>query len=208
MASPGTHIVFDRSTARPRPYRGAIAEVWRWVCLVLLKIGGWTMEGDWPADPKAVVICAPHTSNWDGIWMLVAASAWRFRLRYMGKKSLTEGPFGWLVRWTGCIPVDRSKSNDLVAQMAQAFGGEGNLLLAIPPEGTRGRVEKWKSGFYHIAVGANVPLLFAVLDYGARKVRISGALWPSGDYAADFAIIRSHYEGAVGKVPGDFTLAI
>ena len=116
------------------------------------------MEGDWPADPKAVVICAPHTSNWDGIWMLAAAGAWRFTLRYMGKKSLTEGPFGWLVRWTGCIPVDRAKSNDLVAQMARAFAAEDRLMLAIPPEGTRGRVEKWKSGFYHIAVGANVPI--------------------------------------------------
>jgi 1-acyl-sn-glycerol-3-phosphate acyltransferase len=206
--APGTHIIYDPATARPRPYHGAFAELWRWICLGLLKLGGWKMEGDWPADPKAVVICGPHTSNWDGIWMLVAASAWRFRLRYMGKKSLTEGPFGWLVRWSGCIPVDRSKSNDLVAQMAKAFAAEDRLMLAIPPEGTRGKVERWKSGFYYIALGANVPLLMAVLDYGAKKVRISGALWPTGDYAADFALIRPHYEGAVGKVPEDFTLAI
>jgi 1-acyl-sn-glycerol-3-phosphate acyltransferase len=206
--APGTHIVFDRTTSRPWAYRGPFTQLWRWICLGILKISGWTLEGDWPPYPKGVFICAPHTSNWDGIWMLVAAGAWRFRIRYMGKKSLTEGPFGWLVRWSGCIPVDRSKSNDLVAQMAKAFAAEDVLLLGIPPEGTRGKVERWKSGFYYIALGAGVPLLFAVLDYGTRKIRISGALWPTGDYAKDFEIIRTHYEGAVGKVPEDFTLAI
>ncbi len=208
MAPPGTHLVYPPETARPRPYRGAVAELWRWACLGALRAGGWTLQGDWPGDDKAVLLCAPHTSNWDGIWMLAAASAWRVRLRYMGKASLTSGPFGWLVRWTGCIPVDRSKSNDLVAQMKAAFAAEPRLILAIPPEGTRGRVEKWKSGFYHIAVGAGVPIVLAVLDYGQRTVRISGAVWPSGDYAGDFALIRGHYAGATGKVPEDFTLAI
>lgn len=208
MTVPGTHLVYPPETARPRPFRGPVSEVWRWLCLAGLKAGGWQLEGDWPGDDKAVLLCAPHTSNWDGIWMLAAASAWRVRLRYMGKKSLTEGPFGWLVRWSGCIPVDRSKSNDLVGQMKTAFAAETSLILAIPPEGTRGRVEKWKSGFYHIAVGAGVPIVFAVLDYGRRTVRISGAVWPSGDYAADFELIRPHYAAATGKVPGDFTLAI
>ncbi|KPF73752.1 hypothetical protein IP88_08600 [alpha proteobacterium AAP81b] len=176
--------------------------------LALLALGGWKREGDWPADAKAVLLTAPHTSNWDGIWFLAAAAAWRVRLRYMGKASLTQGPFGGLVRWTGCIPVNRSKSNDLVAQMREAFAAEHGLILAIPPEGTRGKVEKWKSGFYHIAVGAGVPILCSVLDYKKKTARISGVVWPTGDYAADFALIRSHYEGATGKHPGDFTLAI
>jgi 1-acyl-sn-glycerol-3-phosphate acyltransferase len=207
MAPPGTHILYDRSTARPRPFRGAVAEAYRWLCMTALKAGGWKIEGDWPDDPRIVLIAAPHTSNWDGIWMLAAASYWRVTLRYMGKKSLTEGPFGWLVKSTGCIPVDRSRSNDLVGQMKAVFAATPNLLLAVPPEGTRGKVEKWKSGFYHIAVGAGVPIVMSVLDYGSKTVRISGALWPTGDYLADFPLIASHYATAQGKVPADFTLA-
>jgi 1-acyl-sn-glycerol-3-phosphate acyltransferase len=208
MASPGTHIVFDRGSARPRPWRGVPAEIYRGACVAMLRLWGWKIEGDWPDDPKMVLIAAPHTSNWDGIWMLAAASYWRVSLRYTGKKSLTEGPFGWLVKWTGCIPVDRSRAADLVGQMRDAFAAAPGLILAVPPEGTRGRVEKWKSGFYHIAVAANVPIVMSVLDYGSKTIRMSGLLWPTGDYAADFALIRTHYEGAQGKIPGDFTLAI
>lgn len=208
VPAPGTHIVYPRDNCRPRPAGGPLFEVWRLVAKLLLRLWGWRLKGDWPDLPKMVLICAPHTSNWDGIWMLCAAAHWRVRLRYMGKKSLTEGPFGGFVKWTGCIPVDRSKSNDLVAQMAREFATREELVLAIPPEGTRGKVEKWKSGFYHIARGAGVPLVMAVLDYGRKEVRVSGAIWPSGDYAADFALIRGHYEAAVGKHAGDFTLAI
>jgi 1-acyl-sn-glycerol-3-phosphate acyltransferase len=164
------------------------------------------MEGDWPDAPRMVLVCGPHTSNWDGIWMLAAAGYWRVRLRYMGKKSLTEGPFGGFVKWTGCIPVDRSKSNDLVEQMRQAFAAEPSLVLAIPPEGSRGKVEKWKTGYYHIAMAADVPIVLAVLDYGTRRIRISGALSPTGDYAADYALIRTHSADARGKYPELFTL--
>jgi len=208
MAAPGTLIHHDLETARPRPPRGLAVELWRWFGAAFLALGGWRLRGDWPDDAKCVVIAAPHTSNWDGIWMIVAAAKWRIRLRYMGKKSLTDGPFGGLVRWTGCIPIDRSKSNDVVDAMKTAFAAEQGLILAVPPEGTRDAVDKWKSGFYHIAVGAGVPITFAVMDYATKTVSLPATFWPTGDYAADFAIIRSHYEGAVGKVPGDFTLAI
>jgi 1-acyl-sn-glycerol-3-phosphate acyltransferase len=138
--------------------------------------------------------------------MLAAAGAWRVRLRYMGKKSLTTGPFGWLVRWTGCIPIDRSQSNDVVAAMKQAFAATDSLFLVIPPEGTRSAVEKWKSGFYHIAVGANVPISFAVMDYATKTVRMPATLWPSGDYAVDLAIIQGFYADAQGKNAADFVM--
>ncbi len=205
MAPPGTHIRYDPLTARPRAAQGVVAALYRWLCLAILKVGGWRLHGDWPGDAKAVLIAAPHTSNWDGIWMLAAAGAWRVRLRYMGKKSLTEGPFGGFVRWTGCIPIDRSQSNDVVATMAAAFAATPRLILAVPPEGTRERGAAWKSGFYHIAVAANVPLVFAVLDYGRGTITLGGALWPTGDYEADIAVIAAHYAGAIGKYPAQFT---
>lgn len=206
MAPPGTLITHDLGTARPRPYRGTGAELARWLGIAAMAIGGWRIAGDWPDDSKCVVIAAPHTSNWDGIWMIAAAARWRIRLRYMGKKSLTQGPFGWLVRWTGCIPIDRSQSNDIVRIMAAEFAAAQGLILAIPPEGTRDPVDKWKSGFYHIAVGAGVPITFAVMDYARRTVSLPASFWPSGDYEADLPIIQSFYAGAKGKYPHNFVM--
>ena len=146
-----------------------------------------------------MLVAAPHTSNWDGLNMLAAAGYYRVKLRWMGKASLTRGPFGWLIKALGCVPIDRSQSNDVVRAMADAFGGSQRMLLAIPPEGTRSAVREWKSGFYHIAVAAGVPILLTVLDYGSRTVSLAAVVYPSGDYDADLAIIRGHYANAKGK---------
>jgi 1-acyl-sn-glycerol-3-phosphate acyltransferase len=206
MAAPGTLIVHSLGTARPRRAGGIGMEIWHWFGTLFLAVGGWKIAGDWPDDPKAVVTAGPHTSNWDGIWMIAAAAKWRIRLRYMGKKSLTEGPLGGLVRWTGCIPIDRSKSNDVVSAMKAAFAAEAGLILVVPPEGTRDAVQKWKSGFYHIAVGAGVPITLAVMDYATKTVSLPATLWPSGDYAADLAIIQGFYAPATAKYPENFVL--
>ena len=197
-------IVIDGATARPAAFRGVGSEVVRWVSAAFLKVGGWKIRGDWPSPDKtgldkAVLIAAPHTSNWDGLNMLAAAGYYRVKLRWMGKASLTRGPFGWLIKALGCVPIDRSQSNDVVRAMADAFGGSQRMLLAIPPEGTRSAVREWKSGFYHIAVAAGVPILLTVLDYGSRTVSLAAVVYPSGDYDADLAIIRGHYANAKGK---------
>lgn len=202
----GTHLVFDLSTNRPAPPRGFAVEFWRWVGRVVLRLGRFRVAGDWPSIEKAVIIAAPHTSNWDGIWMIGAAGKYRARLNWMGKKSLVTGPFGRLALATGCVPVDRSRSVDLVQQMADEFARRDSMLLAISPEGTREPVTFWKTGFWHIARAAGVPLIFAVMDYGTRTVRISGALWPTDDYAADLAVIRTHYADAQGRHPNRFTI--
>lgn len=185
-------------SARPAP-GGPFATLWHWICAGLLRLGGWRMEGDFPAVDKAVLLAAPHTSNWDGIWMLLSAGYFRRKLRWMGKKSLTTGPFGGFVKWAGCVPVDRSSKQDLVAQMVDAFSAAPRMILAIPPEGTRSQTEGWKSGFYHIARGAGVPILITVLDYGKRRVRLAALVWTSGDYEADLPRLRAFYEGAKGR---------
>jgi 1-acyl-sn-glycerol-3-phosphate acyltransferase len=206
MATPGTLIIHDLSTARPLPPGGPAMAIWHLLGRAFLALGGWQVRGDWPADPKSVVIAAPHTSNWDGIWMIAAAAAWRIRLRYMGKKSLTTGPFGWLVKWTGCIPIDRSQSNDLVAAMKANFAAADRLVLVVPPEGTRDSVAKWKSGFYPIAVGAGVPITFAVMDYATKSVSLPATFWPTGDYAADLPVIQGFYAKAKGKFADQFVM--
>lgn len=191
-------------TARPGPYRGHALELFRWLCRAYLKLGGWTLRGDWPPLVKAVLLAAPHTSNWDGINMLAAASYYRVTLRWMGKKNLTTGPFGRLVLWLGCVPIDRAASHDVVQSMTEAFAVEEAMILAIPPEGTRSLTQEWKTGFYHIAVQAGVPIILTVLDYGTKTIRVAGVFHPSGDYAADSAAIRAPYRDAMGKVRGAF----
>jgi 1-acyl-sn-glycerol-3-phosphate acyltransferase len=191
--------IFKPWTARPARFKGPVSELMRWICGAYLRLSGWTIEGDWPSLDKAVLVAAPHTSNWDGINMLAAAAWFRVKLSWMGKKSLTEGPFGGLIKWLGCVPVDRSASHDLVKAMGQAFAKSSSMILAIPPEGTRSAAEQWKSGFYHIAVQADVPIILSVLDYGTKTIRIAAVITPSGDYEADLAKIQAYYRGAKGK---------
>lgn len=170
-----------------------------------LSAGGWRMVGDWPDLPKAVLLAAPHTSNWDGFNMLAAAAYFRIDLKWMGKKELTTGPLGRFVRAAGCVPVDRDGRHDMVTQMANALKAAEHMILAISPEGTRSKTPGWRSGFYHIAHQGGVPIIFSVLDYGTKTIRISGYLEPSGDYEADLKIIRSHYQTARGKLNDRYT---
>ncbi len=198
------HVVIDGSTARPAAFRGVGSEIVRWISAAYLKLSGWKVCGDWPELDKAVLVAAPHTSNWDGLNMLATAGFYRVKLRWMGKASLTRGPFGWLMKALGCVPIDRSQSNDVVRIMSEAFGASERMVLAIPTEGTRSAVREWKSGFYHIAVAAGVPIILSVLDYGTKRVSLAAVVYPCGDYEADLAVIRGFYVGAVGKNRGKF----
>ncbi|NWG70484.1 MAG: 1-acyl-sn-glycerol-3-phosphate acyltransferase [Parvularculaceae bacterium] len=201
------HRVFDRTSAKPAAYRGPVSEAWRLLCLAYLKLSGWRIEGDWPRDiAKMTLVAAPHTSNWDGVNMLAAAGYYRVPLKWMGKKELTTGPLGGLVKWLGCIPVDRDKGGDLVKTMAEAFAAAKTLTLAVAPEGTRAATPGWRSGFYYIALAAGAPIVMSVLDYGTKTIALSGALEPSGDYEADLKLIQSHYAGARGLSAGNFSL--
>lgn len=204
MSGAPNQILIDRSTARPAPSSGFASDAVRWLSATYLKLSGWRVCGDWPGLDKAVLVAAPHTSNWDGINMLATAGFYRVKLRWMGKKSLTQGPFGWFIKAMGCVPIDRSKSNDVVGAMREAFAAEPHMILAIPPEGTRSAVKEWKSGFYHIAVGAGVPIVLSVLDYSTQTARLAAVVTPSGDYDADLATIRAHYRDAKGKHPEKF----
>ncbi len=203
-------VHFSREQSKPSPESGFINNFVKGFCTLWLKFWGWSVEGNWPSPEhggrKSVLIAAPHTSNWDGLHMLAAAGYYRVKLRWIGKKSLTTGPFGGIVKWLGCVPVDRSASHDVVAQMRDAFEATDELILAVPPEGTRSKTGAWKSGFYHIANTANVPIVVSVLDYGSKTIRLSGALMPTGHYEDDFDWIKSHYDGVKGKYGDKFTI--
>jgi 1-acyl-sn-glycerol-3-phosphate acyltransferase len=172
----------------------------------LLPLIGWRVAGDLPDMPKFVLVVAPHTSNWDVPVGLLCAYAlgllfpWPYG--FMVKAPVFRWPLvGPLMRWLGGIPIDRSAANNVVEQMVEAFRRSDRLMLAITPEGTRQRLGYWKSGFYHIALKAGVPIVLAYLDYGRKAVGLGPTLWPTGDVEADLDVIRNFYTGVTAKFP-------
>ena len=166
-----------------------------------LKITGWKIEGSLPASAsKSVLIAAPHTSNWDLPYTLMVAFALRLNIYWMGKAEIFRPPFRGLMRWLGGIPVARETANNLVAASAAAItAADGPVQLIVPPEGTRSKTREWKTGFYHIAVTAQVPIVLAYMDY-ERKVSGLGEIFvPTGDVEADIAAIKAFYAPFKGK---------
>jgi len=166
-----------------------------------LRLFGWRVEGSFPDVAKAVVIAAPHTSNWDMPLMLAIAYVLGIRPAWLGKRELFRGPFGSMMRWLGGLPVDRAVRQNLVQQVVEGFAAADRLHLVVPPSGTRSGATGWKSGFYHIARGARVPIVCAFLDYRRKVGGIGPVLTPSGNVAADMVPIRAFYAGVTAKFP-------
>ncbi len=174
--------------------------------LAFLKLAGWQVQGALPAQAqKSVLIAAPHTSNWDLPYTLMVAFVLRLNIYWMGKASIFNFPFGPLMRWLGGIAVDRSKTNNLVLASAQAIqAAEGALQLVVPPEGTRSKTRYWKTGFYHIAVTAQVPIVLAYMDYQRKISGLGPVFVPSGDVEADMVQIKAFYAPFKGKNSAQF----
>jgi 1-acyl-sn-glycerol-3-phosphate acyltransferase len=168
-----------------------------------LKLMGWRTEGMTPeqiaAYPKFVLIAAPHTSNWDFPITLMVCFVLRLKVYWMAKASLFAWPIRWLSRWLGGIAIDRSASNNTVQNTVAAFAARERLAVIVAPEGTRGKVTHWKTGFYHMAHGAGVPIALAYLDFRHKAGGIGRMFHTTGDIAADMAEIQQFYSGITGK---------
>ena len=134
--------------------------------------------------------------------MLAFATAFDIRVAWLAKHSLFYPPMGWIMRALGGIPVVRHENQDVVSALVEAFNSQPDMVLVVPTEGTRRRVEYWKSGFYHIARGADVPIVPSYLDYGQRRGGFGPALHPSGDVSVDMQYLRELYAPMQGKFPG------
>ena len=173
-----------------------------WLGRSVLRLGGWRMVGVFPDVPRAVLIAAPHSSNWDGVWGIAAKLAMGVRLSILGKHSLFRIPLlGPLLRWQGVIAVDRAAPHGIVEQAVAALRGADRMWYAIAPEGTRRRVAQWKPGFWRIAHGAGVPVILAYFDYPSRTIGIGPVVQTSGDMAADNARIHRRYAPFRGPRP-------
>lgn len=173
-----------------------------WLGRMVYKMIGWQVEGSVPESvPKSVMIVAHHTSNWDFPLGLFASFLLRIKPFWIGKHTLFHWPLGRLMRWLGGIPIDRRASKDFVNHTIQLFNEHEKLMIVITPEGTRKRRDQWKSGFYHIANGASVPIICAFIDYKRKVTGIGPMIMPSGDIQADMKKIRAFYQTITAKKP-------
>jgi 1-acyl-sn-glycerol-3-phosphate acyltransferase len=174
--------------------------------LAYMRLAGWRIEGNLPAEAnRCVLIAAPHTSNWDLPYTLMAAFALRLNIRWMGKASIFSPPFGGLMRWLGGIPVRREQSNQLVAATVEALkAADAPLQLVVPPEGTRSKVQRWKTGFYYIALGAELPIVMAYIDYADKRGGLGPVFYPTGDIDRDMVFIKAFYAPFQGRNPQQF----
>jgi 1-acyl-sn-glycerol-3-phosphate acyltransferase len=184
--------------AQPAPS----ARYWTyWVARAYLKVFGWELEGQLPNDRKAVLIAAPHTTGWDLPHMLAVAWANHLDLCWLGKHTLFEGWAGSFMRWLGGIPVDRRSKNGAVAQAVDHIKAADMITLAIAPAGTRSEAKHWKSGFYHIANTAKIPILCGFLDFKRKVGGVGPAIMPTGNITKDMDRIRAFYADIEGMYP-------
>ncbi len=180
-------------TENARQYTDSSAFTSR-IWLTLFQAVGWHYEGSLPDVPKMVIIGVPHTSNWDGIVLFTMTKILRRYMNWLGKHTLFKPPLGPLMLWAGGVPVNRQTTRNAVEQVVDAFTERERMVLVIAPEGTRKRVDHWKTGFYYIALKAKVPIVMAGIDYREKVLVLAPAFEPSGDLEADFEqIIKPFY---------------
>ena len=169
-----------------------------------LRLLGWRLEGARPDLRQYVLIAAPHTSNWDFPLMLLFAAAFDIKVTWMAKHTLFPPPVGWVMKALGGMPIKRDRNENVVDAMVKAFEQSRDLVLVVPTEGTRALAEYWKSGFYHIARQANVPVVPSFLDFGQRRGGFGPPLSLTGIPLEDMEYFRNFYRGMKGKFPQQF----
>lgn len=179
---------------------------------LLLKLTGWKIENTLPPDlKKCIVLAAPHTSNWDFYYAMAFLSILKINSRYTIKKEWMQFPFSLITKPLGGIAIDRSprhlgeKRRSLIDVMVELFNNNKELVIIITPEGTRSKVDKWKAGFYHIALKANVPIVLGYIDYAKKQAGTGMIIYP-GNYEEDMRTIMNFYKNIQGKRPEQFAI--
>lgn len=167
----------------------------------LMRAAGWTWEGQPPDAPKFVLLGAPHTSLWD-FWLLLAVcNHWKLPVKWMGKHSMFAGPLGPFMKAIGGIPIRRDARYNTVTQVVDMINKRDRIVLGLAPKGTRNPAAKWKTGFWHIANGAQIPISMGFVDGPSKRIGIGPTIMPSGDIAADMKILKDFYAPLKGVCP-------
>ena len=176
----------------------------RGIARMILRLMGWRFDGTFPERKKMLLAVAPHTSNWDFFLGIAAVFAIGFRARWLGKHTIFKKPFGSYMKWMGGIPVDRGKAENVVDQVISRIRNAETIILGMAPEGTRKKVLRWKTGFYRIAQGAEIPIVPVSLDYREKKISVHPLFWPTGNQDADIAYLKELFGNVTAKYPEKF----
>lgn len=169
----------------------------RWISQSILNIMGWKTQGDSANDiKKKLYVVVPHTSNMDFFLGMLVRWAKDIKVNFLGKKSLFFPPLSWILTYYGIVPV-KKKSNQ-IEEIIELYNSREEMSYGLAPEGTRSRVEKFKTGFYHIAHGAKVPIIMVTFDFANKKVIFNAPYYVSDDKEKDVAYVQDYYEGIVG----------
>ena len=171
------------------------------IARVIFWITGWKIAGEVPPLKKFVVILAPHTSGLDFFYAMCTKFLLGIKFSYLGKEEIFRPPFGFIFRWLGGIPVERTASHNMVDQVVKYFNEHENFILALSPEGTRAYVPKWKTGFYYIALKAKVPIILGYLNFETKTAGIGPTFYPTGNIEQDMESILAFYRPIKGKHP-------
>lgn len=185
----------------PRPDGGIPRGLGPTLARALFGLFGWKAVGRVPDEPRYIALGAPHTTNWDLALALFASAIWKMKMKWVGKDTLFKPPFGFVLRWLGGVPVVRGTRSGAVEALAELLHSKERFALCIAPEGTRKKVESWKSGFYQIALAANVPVVLGFCDYAHKTLGLGPAIYMTGDVEADMARIAEFYADKRGKYP-------
>ena len=177
-----------------------LTPILRGISIFILRVIGWKTRGTELANQRFVLIGAPHTSNWDFPLMLMVVLKLKLQVFWMGKHTLFPFPFGGLMKWLGGVPINRSSSHNVVRETVRQFKDHEELVVLIPPEGTRSKVKEWKTGFYHIANMAKVPILMGYVDAEKKEAGFADFFHPTGDIDKDLEEIRNFYKPISGLI--------
>ncbi|WP_310495968.1 lysophospholipid acyltransferase family protein [Sandarakinorhabdus sp.] len=169
--------------------------------LWLYRRQGWQAQTEAPVPRRCIIIAAPHTSNWDFLYYFGLTRTLGLAPYFMAKKELFRWPLRRFLTDIGGIAIDRKRGGDYVNAMIAEFVARDDFILTIAPEGTRGSVRHWRTGFYHIALGAGVPMVCGLMDYARRVGGLGPAIMPTGDYAADMAQVEQYYRSVAPRHP-------
>ncbi len=178
-----------------------LSRIVKHIIVWIYRRNGWSAVGKAPKDQRFVIVAAPHTSNWDFLYFIGLTNELGIQPHFMAKESLFRWPWKNFLLDMGGVPVDRSGGKDIVAAMVQEFSKRKQFMLTIAPEGTRSSVQQWKTGFYHIAREANVPLVIGMMDYGNKTGGLIEAFMTTGDYKQDMKIIEKNYKSVTPRHP-------
>lgn len=184
---------------RNKPWLTSLGRVW-------LRLWGWHFAGALPEIPRFIIVVAPHTSNWDFPLGVAAMFSLDLRIHWFGKDTLFRPPLGWLFRALDGRPVRRAQHEGVVREVAEVIRSEPQFLLALAPEGTRKPVTKWRTGFYHIAAAAEIPVVPVWFDWEAHEIGIGPPMMPTGDIQKDLAHLQSYYRRGMARNPGGFSV--